>query len=51
MSLGDLNTIVTEPWADFGLVDSGNGRKFERYGRVRVIRPEPQAMWPPASAA
>ena len=34
-------------WADFGLVDSGNGRKLERYGRHRFIRPEPQAMWAP----
>ena len=34
-------------WADYGLVDSGNGRKLERYGAYRFIRPEPQAMWSP----
>ncbi|RDC60424.1 23S rRNA (cytosine(1962)-C(5))-methyltransferase [Alteripontixanthobacter maritimus] len=34
-------------WADYGLVDSGHGRKLERYGRYRFIRPEPQAMWAP----
>ena len=44
-----LATLVTEPWADFGLIDSGHGRKLERYGRFRFIRPEPQAMWAPAS--
>jgi len=49
MSLAELKTIVAEPWDDWGLVDSGNGRKLERYGRFRVIRPEPQAMWAPAS--
>ena len=49
MSLAELKTIVAEPWDDWGLVDSGHGRKLERYGRVRVIRPEPQAMWAPAS--
>ena len=49
MSLQDLKTIVAEPWDDWGLVDSGHGRKFERYGLVRVIRPEPQAMWAPAT--
>jgi 23S rRNA (cytosine1962-C5)-methyltransferase len=43
-----LDTLVGEPWADYGLVDSGNGRKLERYGRYRFIRPEPQAMWVPA---
>jgi len=40
--------LVGEPWADYGLVDSGNGRKLERYGSYRFIRPEPQAMWSPA---
>src|SRR3954470_11300247 len=44
-----LSTLVAEPWADYGLVDSGGGRKLERYGPHRFIRPEPQAMWAPAS--
>ena len=44
-----LVTVSGEPWADYGLVDSGGGRKLERYGRFRFIRPEPQAMWTPAS--
>ena len=44
-----LTTLVAEPWDDWGLVDCGGGRKLERYGPVRVIRPEPQAMWAPAS--
>ena len=41
--------LVAEPWADYGLVDSGGGRKLERYGRYRFIRPDPQALWAPAS--
>ncbi|HEY7809373.1 MAG TPA: class I SAM-dependent methyltransferase, partial [Allosphingosinicella sp.] len=44
-----LQTLVAEPWADYGLVDCGHGRKLERYGRFRFIRPEPQAMWAPAA--
>lgn len=44
-----LDTLIGEPWADYGLIDSGNGLKLERYGRFRFIRPEPQAMWAPAS--
>ena len=43
-----LKTIVAEPWDDWGLIDSGHGRKWERYGSVTVVRPEPQAMWAPA---
>ncbi|MDQ3077742.1 MAG: class I SAM-dependent methyltransferase [Pseudomonadota bacterium] len=48
MSLADLKTIVAEPWADWGLIDCGHGQKWERYGAVTVVRPEPQAMWAPA---
>ena len=45
-----LITMTGEPWPDYGLVDSGHGRKLERYGPHRFIRPEPQALWAPASA-
>ena len=37
-------------WADYGLVDSGHGRKLERYGPYRFIRPEGQALWSPRQA-
>jgi 23S rRNA (cytosine1962-C5)-methyltransferase len=37
-------------WADYSLVDSGNGRKLERYGPYRFIRPEGQALWSPRLA-
>ena len=47
--MNDLLTLVAEPWDDWGLIDSGNGRKLERYGSIQVIRPEPQAMWSPAA--
>ena len=45
-----LETLVAEPWPDWGLIDSGDGRKLERYGKIKVVRPEPQAMWAPAAA-
>ena len=45
----NLITLVAEPWDDWGLIDSGNGQKLERYGKIRVVRPEPQAMWAPHS--
>ena len=48
--MNSLATLVAEPWEDWGLVDSGGGRKLERYGPVIVVRPEPQAMWAPANA-
>lgn len=42
--------LTGEGWADYGLVDSGAGRKLERYGDYRFIRPEPQALWQPRLA-
>ena len=36
-----------EGWADYGLIDSGHGRKLERYGPHRFIRPDAQALWTP----
>ena len=37
-----------EAWADYGLIDSGDLRKLERYGPYRFIRPDTQALWRPA---
>jgi len=37
----------TTGWGDYALLDSGDGRKLERYGPYSVVRPEPQALWSP----
>ena len=39
--------MTGEAWADYGLIDSGDGRKLERYGPHRLIRPDAQALWHP----
>ena len=39
--------MVSNPRVDYALIDSGHGRKLERYGEYHFIRPEPQAMWTP----
>ncbi|MFH1047080.1 MAG: class I SAM-dependent methyltransferase [Patescibacteria group bacterium] len=36
-------------WEDYELLDSGDRMKCERFGAVTVTRPEPQALWSPAS--
>ena len=41
MSVADLKTIVAEPWDDWGLIDSGGGQKWERYGSGRTTVTEP----------
>jgi 23S rRNA (cytosine1962-C5)-methyltransferase len=45
-----LEILAADPTPDFALIDSGHGRKLERCGPFRFIRPEPQAMWAPARA-
>lgn len=42
-----LSLIETTGSADYALVDSGGGRKLERFGRFTFDRPEPQAIWSP----
>jgi 23S rRNA (cytosine1962-C5)-methyltransferase len=39
--------LLTRAWPDYALLDSGAGRKLERYGRFTVVRPEPQCVWAP----
>ena len=39
--------MTGEGWADYGLIDSGDGRKLEHYGPHRFIRPDTQALWRP----
>ncbi len=42
-----LQLLQTAGFADYALLDSGAGRKLERFGKVVVDRPEPQALWTP----
>jgi 23S rRNA (cytosine1962-C5)-methyltransferase len=42
-----LNLIHPSSWNDYELLDSGNFEKLERFGKVILIRPEPQAIWQP----
>ncbi len=37
--------ITTKGWSDYELIDSGEGRKLERFGTVILDRPDPQALW------
>ena len=39
--------MVGQGWDDYRLIDSGHGRKLERYGQYQFIRPDAQALWTP----
>lgn len=49
MSQSKLAILTSNPSAGAALIDSGDGRKLERFGPVVVDRPEPQALWPKAA--
>ena len=47
-SVAAAPTIMrTTAWSDYVLIDSGDGKKLERYGPYSVVRPEPQCLWRP----
>ena len=37
--------LVSKPWADYELLDSGENMKLERWGEIILARPETQALW------
>lgn len=37
--------LTIKPWSDYEILDSGNNRKLERWGKYILIRPETQAIW------
>lgn len=43
----NLQLLQENGWDDYALIDSGHGRKLERYGKILVDRPEAQAFWAP----
>jgi 23S rRNA (cytosine1962-C5)-methyltransferase len=45
----DFQLLVSDDWRDYELLDSGDMRKLERFGQVRVNRPDPQTLWKPSA--
>ncbi|SNR81906.1 23S rRNA (cytosine1962-C5)-methyltransferase [Humidesulfovibrio mexicanus] len=41
-------SILTPGWPEYELIDSGDSRKLERFGKYRIVRHEPKAWWRPA---
>lgn len=37
--------LVTNEWKDYEIIDASNGEKFERWGNVYLLRPDPQVIW------
>ncbi|HTH93552.1 MAG TPA: RsmD family RNA methyltransferase [Candidatus Paceibacterota bacterium] len=37
--------VTVEGWQEYKLLDSGEGRRLELFGRLVLDRPDPQALW------
>lgn len=46
-----MQILETSGWENYELIDSGNGRRLERFGKYILSRPDPQAIWLPKAPA
>lgn len=49
--LPNIKILAVPGWADYELLDSGDGLKLERYGKYAFVRPDHRAMWQPTLPA
>ena len=45
--LAHMKLFSTKGWQDYELIDSGNGKRLERFGKYIISKPDPQAIWKP----
>lgn len=38
--------FIANGWQDYQVLDTGDGEKLERWGKILLRRPDPQAIWP-----
>lgn len=36
---------VNNEWKDYEILETGNGEKLEKWGKVKLLRPDPQIIW------
>ena len=37
--------LVTNDWEDYEILDASRGQKYERWGNIYLLRPDPQVIW------
>lgn len=40
-----MNILTTPGWDAYELLDTGEGLRLERFGKYRLVRPDPQIIW------
>lgn len=46
-NLPQISLLTSPDWKNYALLDSGDGRKLEKFGQYVLIRPEAEAIWKP----
>ncbi|HBF86218.1 MAG TPA: SAM-dependent methyltransferase, partial [Clostridiales bacterium] len=36
---------IADKWKDYSVIATGDGYKLERWGKVILLRPDPQVIW------
>lgn len=49
--ISQILLLSSPDWKDYELLDSGDGRRLERFGGVTCVRPDVEAVWRPALPA
>ena len=37
--------VLANEWEDYEIIDASLGMKYERWGNVYLLRPDPQVLW------
>lgn len=40
-----MQMLQTKGWDEYELIDSGDGKRLERFGKYVLVRPDPEAIW------
>ncbi|MBI5619364.1 class I SAM-dependent methyltransferase [Candidatus Gottesmanbacteria bacterium] len=40
-----MQILIAAPWSSYELLDTGDGRRLERFGDIVISRPDPQILW------
>ena len=37
--------MISNEWTEYELIDASRGMKYERWGDIYLLRPDPQIIW------
>ena len=43
-----MQLLKTSGWEDYELLDSGDGKRLEKFGKYIIFKPDPQVIWKPS---